>query len=174
MCACGFSWRKRESEGRKDEWEGFSFHLHKECRIKGMRQVLPPNWRSARSPVRNNHCQRDFFPSSPCSPSSPPLPSVFLSPVSFFAGGLGKRSVGRNYFGIADSAVGTAFLRASAKMAAGFSNCGRAPPRPGCLLKTQEEAEEARHSKPPLCPEPSSAKPSLAPALRPVQLSKPP
>lgn len=42
-------------------------------------------------------------------------------------------------------------------MAAQCSSCGRAPPRPGCLLKTQEKAQEARHSKPPVCPEPSSA-----------------
>lgn len=42
-------------------------------------------------------------------------------------------------------------------MAAQCSSCGQAPPQPGCLLKTQEKAQEARHSKPPACPEPSSA-----------------
>lgn len=72
--------------------------------------------------------------------------------------------VGLNYFEIADRAVGTAFLRPSAKMAAQCSSCGRAPPRPGCLLKTQAKALEARHSKPPVCPEPSSAQPKLAQA----------
>lgn len=125
--------RWSEREGRRDEWEGFSFHLHKECRIKAMRQVLPPKQRSERS----SHCQRDSPPLL-LHPITPPPHPVFFSPVSFFAGGLRKRSVGRNYFGIADSAVGTAFLRASAKMAEGLSNCGRAPPRPGSLLKTQE------------------------------------
>lgn len=76
--------------------------------------------------------------------------------------GIEKQLVGLKYFEIADRAVGTAFLRPSAKMAAQCSSCGQAPPRPGCLLKTQEKAQEARHSKPPACPEPSSAQPRLA------------
>lgn len=42
-------------------------------------------------------------------------------------------------------------------MAARRSSCGQAPPRPGCLLKTQEKAHEARHGEPPMCPEPRSA-----------------
>lgn len=50
----------------------------------------------------------------------------------------------------------TAFLRPSAKMAARRSSCGQAPPRPGCLLKTQEKAHEARRGQPPMCPEPRS------------------
>lgn len=81
LCVCVGSFGERERAGRKDEWEGFSFHLHKECRIKGMRQVLPPNWRSARSPVRNNHCQRDFSPRPP--PPPPLLPSLRLLLPSF-------------------------------------------------------------------------------------------
>lgn len=51
--------------------------------------------------------------------------------------GAGKELVGLNYFEIADGAVGTAFLRPNAKMAVQGSSCGRAPPRPGCLLKTR-------------------------------------
>lgn len=119
----------------------FAFHLHKERRIKGPRQVLPPHSESDRGHGRITTDRLWFF--------SLQFPSLL--------GGREVVGVGLNYFEIADRAVGTAFLRPSTKMSAQCSSCGRAPPRPGCLLKTQEKAQEARHSKPPVCPEPRSA-----------------
>lgn len=64
--------------------------------------------------------------------------------------------MGLNYFEIADRAVGTAFLRPIAKMAAQCSGCGRAPPRPGCLLKNTR----GRHRKPDTANRPCAQSPA--------------
>lgn len=121
----------------------FAFHLHKKMEDQEVETGASSTLTVRQGSWKNNDWQTLFF---------------FLSSFPLFAGG-GREVVGGAWtiLKLQTELWGTAFLRPSAKMAAQCSSCGRAPPRPGCLLKTQEKAQEARHSKPPVCPEPSSA-----------------
>lgn len=55
--------RESLAEREKNQWEGkiFAFHLHKELRIKGSRQVLPPHSQSDGGLGRLTTDRRCFF-----------------------------------------------------------------------------------------------------------------
>lgn len=88
-------------------------------------------------------------------------------------GGGGVTWWGRTILKLHSDLCGTAFLRPSGKMSARRSSCGQAPPRPGCLLKTQGKAQEPDRENLPRAQNPDQHRPaSSVPADPQLPLSK--